>query len=76
MCIRDRDYGERLNQLDFRVGKVFRYGRSRTDVNFDLFNALNVDTVLLQNNNYTGPWQTPQGVIQGRLAKISVQFNF
>src|SRR5262249_16661354 len=70
-------YGERLNQLNFMVGKIFRFGRSRADVNFDLYNAFNVDTVLLQNNNYvTGTWQTPQQVMQGRLAKFSVQFNF
>jgi hypothetical protein len=69
-------FGERLNQLDFRVGKIFRYGRSRTNVNFDLYNALNVDTVTALNNNYTGPWLTPINVVQGRLAKLSVQFNF
>jgi len=45
-------YGERLNQLDFRIGKVLRFSRSRTAVNFDLYNALNSDTILVQSNSY------------------------
>ena len=34
-------YGERLNQLDLRFAKMLRFGRTRTAINFDLYNALN-----------------------------------
>src|SRR5262249_30190868 len=34
-------YGDRLNQLDFRVAKVLRFGAARVTLNVDLYNALN-----------------------------------
>ena len=70
-----RFYGERLNQVDFRVGKKFRFGRTRTSLNLDLFNAFNRDTILRQSNIYA-TWQQAQTVIQGRIAKISAQLDF
>jgi len=42
-------YDDRHNQLDLRIGKVLRYGRTRTSLNFDLFNVTNADTVLSRN---------------------------
>ena len=68
-------YGERLNQFDLRVGKVLRVGRTRTTVSFDLYNAFNTDTILAVSSNYT-TWQDAQTLIQGRIAKISAQFDF
>lgn len=68
-------FSERVNQLDVRIGKVLRFGRARSAVNFDLYNALNTDVILSQNNSYIG-WQQPLEIIQGRLAKFSVQFDF
>ena len=47
-------FGERLNQLDFRIAKLFPWGRTRTSVNFDLYNAFNVSTVLAENPTYSG----------------------
>jgi hypothetical protein len=68
-------YGERLNQLDLRVGKLVRLSRVRTTINLDLYNALNVDAILAQSNSYAS-WQRAQAIIQGRIAKLSVQTNF
>ena len=68
-------YGERLNQVDVRVGKMLRFGRSRMAVNFDLFNAFNRDTILALSNLYTN-WQDAQIIVQGRIAKVSAQFDF
>ena len=36
-------FGERLNQVDLRVGKIFRFGPRRVSVHLDVFNALNDD---------------------------------
>ena len=68
-------YGERLNQLDFRVAKILRFGRTKTNLNLDLYNALNGNTVLSQNNNF-GAWQRPTSILQARVLKVSTQFNF
>jgi hypothetical protein len=73
-------YGERLNQLDFRVAKLLRMGRSRVSANFDLYNAFNADTVLAENANYAGPglnqWRVPTTIVTARFAKFSVQVDF
>lgn len=69
-------YGERLNQLDLRVAKILRLaGNLRATVNLDIYNALNVDTVLTLNNAFA-TWQRPQAIILARFAKIGVQFDF
>jgi hypothetical protein len=68
-------YGERLNQVDFRVGKVIRFGRARTSLNLDVYNLFNANTVLTQNNSY-GAWQAPQSILDARFAKVSAQFDF
>jgi hypothetical protein len=68
-------YGERANQLDFRVTKPFRFGRYRTSVNFDLYNLLNTSAVVVQNNNYAA-WQVPQRIVEARLVKFSAQVEF
>ena len=34
-------YGDRINQLDFRVAKLLRFGGKRTMLALDLYNALN-----------------------------------
>jgi hypothetical protein len=72
-------FGDRLNQLDFRVSKLFRLDTMRTAVNFDLYNALNANPVTILNLNYAGTgaaWQQPQGILPARLFKLSVQFDF
>ena len=38
---------DRVNELDFRVGKILRFGRTRANVALDLLNALNLDTILV-----------------------------
>ncbi len=68
-------YGDRLNQLDFRAGKILKFGRTRSAVNLDLFNAFNRNTALTVNNNYAS-WLQPLSILPARLAKVSVQFDF
>jgi hypothetical protein len=68
-------YGKRLNQLDLRLAKVLRFGGTKTTLNFDLYNALNVDTVLTLNNAFA-TWQRPQSIILARFAKVGLQFDF
>jgi hypothetical protein len=67
--------GERLNQVDVRVGKILRVGPTRTTVNLDVYNLFNVNTVLTVNNAFAA-WQRPTSILLARFAKIGVQFDF
>jgi hypothetical protein len=72
-------YVERLNQLDFRVGKILRFGRAKTSINLDIYNALNADTVRAINTTYsswTGPGYRPTSALVARFLKISGTFDF
>jgi len=74
----DQMRSDRINILDFRVGKVMRFGGQRALVALDLFNALNLDTVLVNNFTFSpgGAWLVPQEVLTARTAKITVQYDF
>jgi hypothetical protein len=73
-------YGDRLNQVDMRISKIFRFGsNARLNAGFDLFNMFNSSAVVAQNNSYsptTTTWQQPQTVVSARLVKVSAQFDF
>jgi carboxypeptidase family protein len=68
-------YGDRVNQLDLRVGKIFRFSQRRTAVNLDVYNALNSSAVLTESTAY-GTYRVPQIVMVGRFLKISAQLDF
>jgi hypothetical protein len=68
-------YGERLNQFDVRVGKVFAFYGTRTTASVDLYNLLNANPVLTLNNAYAA-WQQPQSILNPRFAKVVLQFEF
>jgi hypothetical protein len=68
-------YGDRVNQVDLRVGRIFRFGQRRTAVNLDVYNALNSSAVLTESAAY-GTFRAPQIVMVGRFVKISAQVDF
>ena len=43
-------YDTRHNQVDLKIGRIFRRGRTRLRANVELFNALNASPVLARNN--------------------------
>ncbi len=73
-------YGDRLNQLDLRIGKVMRAGRVKTVVSFDFYNALNGNPVLTENAAYrdttVSGWRIPTSILPARFAKFGVQVDF
>ena len=69
-------FRDRINQLDVRIAKVLRFGRTRTNVGVDIFNALNAGTVLNSNNTLGSAWLTPTSIMPARFAKVSAQIDF
>jgi hypothetical protein len=71
-------YGDRVNQLDFRIAKILKYGKTRTMVGIDLYNALNSSAVLTYNLGFVpgGTWLQPITFVTGRLMKFSAEITF
>jgi hypothetical protein len=71
-------YGDRINQLDFRIAKNLKLGSTRSMISADLYNVLNANPVISYNNNFTpnGPWLQPNAILTGRLVRISADFSF
>jgi hypothetical protein len=71
-------YGDRINQVDFRASKILRFGRMRTQIAVDLYNALNASAVESYNEAFivNGAWLTPTSVLPARFAKVTAQLDF
>jgi hypothetical protein len=72
-------YGDRVNEFDVRLAKILRFGRTRTNIGFDIYNILNSAPVLTYNQSYsptTTTWLTPTSVLQPRFLKFSAQIDF
>ncbi len=69
-------FGDRVNQVDFRVGKLLRYGRYKATLSVDLFNALNAGAVMGQNNTFGSSWLRPTSIMPARFARLGLQFDF
>ena len=72
-------YGDRVNQIDLRFAKILRFGRTRTNVGFDLYNVANSAPVLSYNQTFspaTSTWLRPNSVLQSRFVKFSAQIDF
>ena len=71
-------YGDRVNQLDLRVGKSLKYRRSRTMLALEIYNALNSSAVLAYNNTFVpgGTWLQPLTILTPRLFRIAAEVDF
>jgi hypothetical protein len=69
-------FGDRINQVDFRIAKVLRFGRNRAQVGVDIFNSLNSSVPLGYIQTYGTTWLRPTSVIDARFARVSGQIDF
>jgi len=72
-------FSDRRNNIDLRIAKIFRYGRTRTQLGVDVYNLTNTDVVTSFNQTFNPAnttWLTPTGIQPARYAKISAQFDF
>ena len=72
-------YGARINEIDVRVAKILMFGRTKTNIGFDIYNLTNLSPALSYNEAFSPTnttWLTPTGVLQPRFVKFSVQVDF
>jgi hypothetical protein len=73
---------ERVNQLDMRFAKIFRFGGKRLDVGMDLYNVFNTSdgTAFDQNYDYGvangGEFLQPTTIVSPRFLRFNVTFNW
>ena len=77
--------GQRRTQLDLRVAKILRFGRTRTDVGVDVNNVFNTNyatsfntTYLYNTDNAPRPagWATPTAIYNPRFVRLNFTLNF
>ena len=70
--------GDRINQMDVRVAKILRHGRSRTMVALDIYNALNSSAGLTYNNAFVpgASWPRPNTILTPRFFKVTAEMEF
>jgi hypothetical protein len=74
-------YGDRLNAVDLRFGKILKYNRTRTQVTLDVYNLFNSNTTEVYQRTYSAPgagstYLNPLSIMSARFFKITAQFDF
>jgi hypothetical protein len=69
-------YGDRLNQVDFRVSKILRFGSKRVNIGVDLFNLFNTNAVYAYFQTVNASYLQPASLVSARFVKVGVQFDF
>jgi hypothetical protein len=69
-------FEDRIYQLDLRLTKIVRLGRTRLQGNLDLYNIFNANPILTENTRYGAGWLTPTQVLDARLFKVGAQLSF
>ncbi len=76
---------ERRNQLDMRIAKILRFGRTRMDAGLDLYNLFNTNYATGFENSYQfsagntgrgGTWNNPTQVVTPRFVRLNFTFDF
>jgi hypothetical protein len=69
-------FGDRINQVDLRIGKLLRFGRTRTNVSLDVVNALNSNDNLGYSPTFSPTWPTPTSVLTARIFRFTAGIEF
>ena len=69
-------FEDRIQQLDLRFARTFRFSGRRVEPEFDIYNALNASPILSVNNSYSAAWRTPTQILSGRLLKFGLKVSF
>jgi hypothetical protein len=69
----------RRTQVDMRFAKVFRVGRTRTDVGVDLWNLFNTNYATGYEDTFVvgdDTWATPESIYPPRFVRLNFTVNF
>ena len=71
-------YGERINQVDVRFGKILNVGGMRANIAVDLLNLFNANTPTSYQQNYGDGTQylQPLTILNPRFARFNVTVDF
>jgi hypothetical protein len=69
-------YGDRVYQIDVRMNKTIRIGRTVIRPMVSVYNLLNANPVLSYNSRYGPAWMAPQAILTARFADVGVQVDF
>jgi hypothetical protein len=73
-------FEDRLQQVDLRLTRAFRFARTRIRGNADFYNLFNAADVLNMTTRYAGAtggqWLQPIQILGGRMFKFSAQLDF
>jgi hypothetical protein len=76
-------YGARQNNLDMRIAKILRFGKTRAQLGVDIYNLTNTDVVTAYNTGYIAPtatqssvWLTPTAILPARYVRLNMQLDF
>jgi hypothetical protein len=75
----------RRTQVDMRMAKIFRFGKTRLDVGVDVENLFNTNYATTYDNTYQytvgntalgGTWNNPTALYSPRFARLNFTVNF
>jgi hypothetical protein len=69
-------FEDRVNQTDFRIIRNFRFGNTRVQAMFDIYNVFNNAGILVINTRYGTSWRRPLNILDARILKFGAQVNF
>ncbi|MGC4084365.1 MAG: hypothetical protein QM736_20195 [Vicinamibacterales bacterium] len=69
-------YGPRFNQLDLAVNKTLDIGWGKVRVAFDIYNALNSNSIQNVTTAYGSRWLRPTTFLDPRLARVTAAIQF
>ena len=72
-------YGDYIRQVDMRVGKVLKFGHTRSLIAADIYNLLNSNSGLTYQQSFVGTgttWYYPTTLLMPRFVRFNVTFDF
>jgi hypothetical protein len=71
-------FGDRINQIDVRFGKLVNVGDKRANIAIDLLNLFNANTPTSYQQNYGNGTQylQPLQILNPRFVRFNVTFDF